>query len=144
MLIDHLHVDDARFQVVADGDTLSLGDKTLTFLFTPWVHWPETMSTWLEEDKILFSCDFFGSHYATNDVFADKHEVYDGAKRYYAEIMMPFGGQVLKNIDKVTQVPDRDHRRRATDRCTTTPGSSSRPTATGPAASRRTSSACRS
>ena len=105
MLIDHLHVDDARFQVVADGDTLSLGDKTLTFLFTPWVHWPETMSTWLEEDKILFSCDFFGSHYATNDVFADRHEVYDGAKRYYAEIMMPFGGQVLKNIDKVTAYP---------------------------------------
>ncbi len=100
MLIDHLHVDDARFHVVADGDEVSLGDKTLKFLFTPWVHWPETMSTW-----ILFSCDFFGSHYATNDVFADKHEVYDGAKRYYAEIMMPFGGQVLKNIDKVTQYP---------------------------------------
>ena len=105
MLIDHLHVDDARFQVVADGETLSLGDKTLTFLFTPWVHWPETMSTWLDEDRILFSCDFFGSHYATNDVFADKHEVYDGAKRYYAEIMMPFGAQVLKNIEKVTQYP---------------------------------------
>ena len=105
MLIDHLHVDDAHFQVVADGETLSLGDKTLTFLFTPWVHWPETMSTWLEEDRILFSCDFFGSHYATNDVFADKHAVYDGAKRYYAEIMMPFGGQVLKNVEKVTQYP---------------------------------------
>jgi flavorubredoxin len=105
MLIDHLHVDDARFQVVADGESLSLGDKTLTFIFTPWVHWPETMSTWLEEDKILFSCDFFGSHYATSDVFADKHEVYDGAKRYYAEIMMPFGAQVLKNVEKVTQYP---------------------------------------
>jgi len=105
MLIDHLHVDDARFHVVADGDTLSLGDKTLTFLFTPWVHWPETMSTWLAEDKVLFSCDFFGSHYATSDVFADKHEVYDGAKRYYAEIMMPFGAQVLKNVEKVTQYP---------------------------------------
>lgn len=105
MLIDHLHVDDARFQVVAEGDTLSLGDKTLTFLMTPWVHWPETMSTWLAEDRILFSCDFFGSHYATSDVFADKHEVYDGAKRYYAEIMMPFGGQVTKNIDKVTKYP---------------------------------------
>jgi len=103
MLIDHLHVDDARFHVVADGETLSLGDKTLKFLFTPWVHWPETMSTYLEEDKVLFSCDFFGSHYATSDVFADKHEVYDGAKRYYAEIMMPFGSQVTKNIDKVTQ-----------------------------------------
>ena len=107
MLIDHLHVDDARFQVVADGDTLSLGDKTLRFLFTPWVHWPETMRTWLEEDKVLFSCDFFGSHYATSDVFADKHEVYDGAKRYYAEIMMPFGGQVLKNVEQGDAVPDR-------------------------------------
>jgi len=105
MLIDHLHVDDARFQVVADGESIGLGDKTLTFLFTPWVHWPETMSTWLEQDKILFSCDFFGSHYATSDIFADKHEVYDGAKRYYAEIMMPFGAQVLKNIEKVTKYP---------------------------------------
>ena len=105
MLIDHLHVGDARFHVVADGDEVSLGDKTLKFLFTPWVHWPETMSTWLEEDRILFSCDFFGSHYATSDIFADKHEVYDGAKRYYAEIMMPFGAQVLKNIQKVTQYP---------------------------------------
>ena len=64
------------------------------------------MSTWLEEDKVLFSCDFFGSHYATNDVFADKHEVYDGAKRYYAEIMMPFGGQVLKQHRQSDQVPD--------------------------------------
>ena len=105
MLIDHLHVEDARFRVVADGESISLGDKTLTFLFTPWVHWPETMSTWLDEDKILFSCDFFGSHYATSDVYADKHEVYDDAKRYYAEIMMPFGAQVLKNIEKVTQYP---------------------------------------
>jgi flavorubredoxin len=105
MLVDHLHVDGERFLVVADGDTLSLGDKTLTFVATPWVHWPETMSTWLGEDRILFSCDFFGSHYATSDVFADKHEVYDGAKRYYAEIMMPFGGQVTKNIEKVTQFP---------------------------------------
>jgi flavorubredoxin len=107
MLVDHLHIDDARFHIVADGDTVSLGDKTLTFLFTPWVHWPETMCTWLEEDRILFSCDFFGSHYATTDVFADKHEVYDGAKRYYAEIMMPFGALVAKNIDKVTQYPFR-------------------------------------
>ncbi len=105
MLVDHLHVDGARFRIVGDGDTLALGDKTFTFLSTPWVHWPETMCTWLEQDRILFSCDFFGSHYATSDVFADKHEVYDGAKRYYAEIMMPFGAQVQKNIDKVTAYP---------------------------------------
>jgi flavorubredoxin len=105
MLADHLQLDDARFHLVADGDTLPLGDKTLTFVMTPWVHWPETMSTWLAEDGILFSCDFFGSHYATNDVFADRHEVYDGAKRYYAEIMMPFAAQVTKNIAKVTEYP---------------------------------------
>ena len=105
LLIDHLHVEDARFRVVADGESLSLGDKTLTFVFTPWVHWPETMCTWLEEDRMLFSCDFFGSHYATNEVVVDKRLVYDGAKRYYAEIMMPFGPQVLRNIDKVAKYP---------------------------------------
>ncbi|HOT23727.1 MAG TPA: FprA family A-type flavoprotein [Thermoleophilia bacterium] len=103
MLVDHLHVDGARFQVVADGDSLSLGDKTLTFLSTPWVHWPETISTYLVEDKVLFSCDFFGSHLATSDLFADEGDVLDGAKRYYAEIMMPFAPQVMKNVEKVTQ-----------------------------------------
>ena len=63
-LIDHLHVAEERFQVVEDGETLSLGDKTLRFIFTPWVHWPETFCSYLEEEKILFSCDFFGSSVA--------------------------------------------------------------------------------
>ncbi len=70
MLIDHLHIPEDRIRVVADGETVSLGDKTLRFVYTPWVHWPETMSTYLEEDKILFSCDFFGSHLATTDLYA--------------------------------------------------------------------------
>lgn len=105
MLVDHLHVDAARLRVVADGESVSLGDKTLTFVATPWVHWPETMSTWLEEDRILFSCDFLGSHLATSDTFARKDAVLTGAKRYYAEIMMPFASQVLKNLDKVTRFP---------------------------------------
>ena len=61
------------------------------------------MSTWLEEDGILFSCDFFGSHYATSDVFADKHEVYDGAKRYYAEIMMPFRSNIKSHLEKLAK-----------------------------------------
>ena len=82
-----------------------LGDKTLTFIYTPWVHWPETMCTYLEEDRILFSCDFFGSHLATSDLFADEAAVYEAAKRYYAEIMMPFRAQSRKNLDKVTQYP---------------------------------------
>jgi flavorubredoxin len=104
-LIDHLHVSEARFRVVADGEALPLGGKTLTFVFTPWVHWPETFCTWLEEDKILFSCDFLGSHLATSDMYAGHSVVYGPAKRYYAEIMMPFAGQVTKNVEKVSAYP---------------------------------------
>jgi flavorubredoxin len=65
MLIDLLKIPENFFITVADGETLSLGDKTLKFIYTPWVHWPETMVTYLEEDKILFSCDFFDSHIAS-------------------------------------------------------------------------------
>jgi flavorubredoxin len=102
MLIDLMGIDEAKFIVVEDGQELSLGDKTLKFIFTPWVHWPETMSTYLIEDKILFSCDFFGSHLATSDLFVkDKARVYESAKRYYAEIMMPFRGPIEKNLEKI-------------------------------------------
>jgi flavorubredoxin len=104
-LIDHLHIPAERFRVVADGETLPLGGKTLTFVFTPWVHWPETMCTWLEEDKLLFTCDLFGSHLATSDLFADEATVLAGAKRYYAEIMMPFAAQAEKNVEKLAQYP---------------------------------------
>lgn len=102
---DHLHICEDRFIVIKDNETLSLGNKTLRFLMTPWVHWPETMVTYLEEDKILFSCDFFGSHYAGSDMYAgDNALVVHSAKRYYAEIMMPFRNTIVKNIDKVTQL----------------------------------------
>ncbi len=102
--MDHLHICEDKFIVVKDNETLSLGNKTLRFLLTPWVHWPETMVTYLEEDKILFSCDFFGSHYAGSDLYAGNNAVVvHGAKRYYAEIMMPFRTTIVKNIEKVTQ-----------------------------------------
>ncbi len=103
MLMDLLpSLSEENFMVVEDGDTLSLGDKTLEFIFTPWVHWPETMSTYLVEDEILFSCDFFGSHRATNTLFVyDEYKVIEDAKRYYAEIMMPFRNQIRKNIEKI-------------------------------------------
>jgi len=102
MLVDLLCVPEERIRAVEDGETVSLGGKTLEFLYTPWVHWPETMSTYLPEDGILFSCDFFGSHYATTDLFAhDKATVYEAAKRYYAEIMMPFRPTIRKNLEKV-------------------------------------------
>ncbi len=102
MLIDLLCLPEDRFITVEDGETLSLGNKTLEFLHTPWVHWPETMSTYLQENRILFSCDFFGSHLATSDLFAtDESRVYEAAKRYYAEIMMPFRITIRKNLEKV-------------------------------------------
>jgi len=102
LLQEHLDIPDDRFKTVADGETLSLGDKTLRFIYLPWVHWPETMGTYIEEDHLLFSCDFFGSHRAQSGVFAERHIVMHGAKRYYAEIMMPFRGFIVKNLDKLT------------------------------------------
>ncbi len=102
MLIDLLNISEDKFITVDDGQTLSLGDRTLRFVYIPWVHWPETMGTYLQEEKIFFSCDFFGSHLATSSLFVeDEAVVYESAKRYYAEIMMPFRMAVAKNLEKI-------------------------------------------
>jgi flavorubredoxin len=102
MLIDLLNIGDDRFITVDDGETLSLGDRTLQFIYIPWVHWPETMGTYLQEDKIFFPCDFFGSHLATSSLFVDDEAtVYEAAKRYYAEIMMPFRTTIKNNLEKI-------------------------------------------
>ncbi|MFH1836444.1 MAG: FprA family A-type flavoprotein, partial [Methanobacteriota archaeon] len=90
ILQDIMEIEDEKFKVIEDGEELTLGERTLRFIFTPWVHWPETMLTLLEEDKILFTCDLFGSHLASSEIYAnDECQVYEAAKRYYAEIMMP-------------------------------------------------------
>ena len=102
MLVDLGLAPEDRILAVDDGTTLSLGDRTLEFIHAPWVHWPETMLTYLREDKILFPCDFFGSHLATTDLYVtDEGRVYEAAKRYYAEIMMPFRKIIQKNLKKV-------------------------------------------
>jgi len=102
MVMDFLAVAEEKIITVADGESLSLGDKTLEFLYTPWVHWPETMVTYVKEDRLLFSCDFFGSHIATSDLFVtDQAKVYEAAKRYFAEIMMPFRTIITKNLVKL-------------------------------------------
>lgn len=104
-LKDLLLIPEERFITVRDGETLSLGDKTLQFFLTPWVHWPETMVTYLMEDKVLFSCDFFGSHLASGSLFVkDEHDVIKDAKRYFAEIMMPFRTAIRKNIETVEKL----------------------------------------
>jgi flavorubredoxin len=95
-----------RFITVKDGETLPLGNKTLTFILTPWVHWPETMVTYLNEDRILFSCDFFGSHQATATLLeTGDAKLYEDAKRYYAEIMMPFRQNILNHLQRLQEFP---------------------------------------
>jgi flavorubredoxin len=101
LLKTHVHLPAEAVTLIKDGDILDLGGRTLQFIFAPWVHWPETMFSHLREDKILFTCDFLGSHRASSDLFADDEaQAYLAAKRYYAEIMMPFrarlGGYIAK------------------------------------------------
>ena len=105
MLMDSLLVSESRITTVDDGETLSLGGRTLTFLHAPWVHWPETMLTYLPEEAMLFPCDFLGSHLATTDLFADDEAtVYEAAKRYYAEIMMPFRTSIKKHLERLKEL----------------------------------------
>jgi flavorubredoxin len=102
ILMDLLKIPEEQLKEVQDGETVSVGDKNLKFIYTPWVHWPDTMVTYLAEEKILFSCDFFGSHLATTELYAtDEGRVYEAAKRYYAEIMMPFHTNIEKNLQKL-------------------------------------------
>ncbi|MDR2854790.1 MAG: FprA family A-type flavoprotein [Methanomicrobiales archaeon] len=98
----HLGVDPQRCKVISDNETLSLGNKTLQFMITPWVHWPDSMLAYCPEDKILFSCDLFGSHYATSDLFVtDFAEEKVLAKRYFAEIMMPFRSSIVEYLKRL-------------------------------------------
>lgn len=105
LLIDHLGISEERIRTVADNEEISLGDKTLRFIHAPWVHWPETMLTYLPEDKILFTCDFLGSHIAMSDLYAGEDPyIIEAAKRYYAEIMMPFRKMVQSNLKKIKDI----------------------------------------
>jgi len=103
LLMEFLPIAEEKFMVVNDGDIIDLGNKNLKFLITPWVHWPDTMVTYLQEEQILFSCDFFGSHRATTQLFAGK-DIYRNAKKYYAEIMMPFRAIIRKNLEKLDKI----------------------------------------
>ncbi len=91
-----------RYQQVKDGDTLSLGNKTLRFIGAPHLHWPDTMYTYLEEDKLLFTCDSFGAHYCNDKMFDDLTGNYDDAFDYYFDVILkPYSKYMLKAIEKI-------------------------------------------
>lgn len=90
------------FGLIQDNGTLSLGDRSLRFMWMPWVHWPDTTVTYLEPDNILFTCDFFGAHLATSELYAtEEARVERAARMYYAEIMMPYRKQISKHLDRL-------------------------------------------
>lgn len=98
----YYHVSQDRIKIVADNETISLGDKTLRFIEAPMLHWPETMFTYLEEDRILFPCDFFGAHMA-GGVYSDEVEdLVVHAQRYWGEIMMPYRAMAQRALDKIS------------------------------------------
>jgi len=88
--------------VVKDGQELSLGNKTLQFISAPNLHWPDSMFTYLKDDKVLFTCDSFGAHYCDSLMYEDKVPNYDDAFTYYFDVILkPYSKFMLKAIEKI-------------------------------------------
>ncbi|MCG6931388.1 MAG: flavodoxin domain-containing protein [Desulfofustis sp.] len=106
-ILEHFHRDDWPFQVVKTGDTISIGKRTLSFLETRMLHWPDSMFTYAVEDGILFASDAFGQHLATSERFDDQvplSEVMDQAAKYYANILYLYNPLVRKLLAKVAEM----------------------------------------
>ena len=98
---------DWDFNVVKSGDTLSIGKRTLNFYHTPMVHWPDSMVTYIPEEKILLSNDAFGQHVASSERFDDEigwEILREEAAKYYGNIVMPYGDQVKKALGSLSQL----------------------------------------
>lgn len=97
----YFNVPEERITIVKDQDTVNLGGKTLRFIEAPMLHWPETMFTYLEENKVLFPCDFFGSHVADGFYDEDIEDLLVYAQKYYGEIMMPYSNMGQRAMEKI-------------------------------------------
>lgn len=103
-LIKHYGAEFERVEIVKSGDTIKLGKKTLTFLEAPMLHWPDSMFTYIPEDKILLPNDAFGQHFASSGRFddeVDQHVLMEEAVTYYANILTPFSPLIVKKIQEV-------------------------------------------
>ncbi len=91
-----------KSQKVMDGDTLDLGNKTLKFIGAPNLHWPDTIYTYLEQDKILFTCDSFGAHFSHPAMYDDQVGDFSDAFKYYFDVILkPFSKFMLRAIEKI-------------------------------------------
>ncbi|HBD95562.1 MAG: MBL fold metallo-hydrolase [Spirochaetes bacterium GWF1_31_7] len=96
-----------KYQIVKSGDSINTGKYDIDFLLTPMVHWPDNMMSFLRQEKILFSNDSFGQHIATSERFDDQlplHIILEEAQKYYANIVMPFGVQVQKELSEASKL----------------------------------------
>ena len=103
----HYNTEEWKFKIVDESSELSLGDNTLKFINTPMAHWPESMMTYVVENKILFSMDAFGQHYATSgrfDIDEPLTTILEEAKRYYANIVMLYGTSIAAALEKASAV----------------------------------------
>ncbi len=100
---------DLKMQVVKNGDLLDIGGRTLRFINAPFLHWPDSMFTWVEEEKTLFSCDFLGTHYCEPYLFdynlAYPEKFKAAVKGYYDAIFAPFKPYVLAGLEKIKDLP---------------------------------------
>lgn len=104
--VRHILNRDLPIRKVGDGDRLDLGGKTLRFVSAPFLHWPDTMFTYLEEDAILFPCDVLGAHYASEALFDDQAGDFQGEWRYYYQVIMrPFKDKMLEALAKIDGWP---------------------------------------
>jgi len=105
-IIEHYGADFC-IQTVKTGDELKLGKRTLRFVEAPMVHWPDSMFTYVVEDKILMPNDAFGQHFATSERFndqVDEHVLMEEAKKYYANILMPLAPIITRKLEEVTKM----------------------------------------
>jgi len=103
----HFDISSWRFKIVKSGEELSLGKSTLTFIDTPMVHWPESMFTYMPQEKVLFSMDAFGQHYATACRFDDENPqevILEEARAYYANIVLPYSSIVTKLLSSTSDI----------------------------------------
>lgn len=106
-MISHFHCQDWPFEVVKTGDEISLGSRTVRFIETKMLHWPDSMFSYLVEEKLLFSSDAFGQHLASSQRFDDQlpiDELMNHAGKYYANILMVFSPLVQKLLAQVAEM----------------------------------------